>query len=250
LVDLHGWSEGIYNHITCRVPGSHDHFLINPFGFLFHEVTASSLIKVDVDGTIVDPGSSNYGINNRGYTLHSAVHMNRPDVECVIHLHLPEVIAVSATKNGFLPISQEALFVGPVADYGFKGILDDLNERSSIVDALGKNNAMLLRNHGFVICGDTIEQAFLRTFFFLYHMKVQAHLTNTPKEELILPDEKASYKTYHVLLQGEISGVENENGKIPMHWPQGQLDWEAQMRLLDNLGMKTGHKYRLPLWRK
>jgi len=171
LVDLYGWSEGIYNHITCRVPGTKDHFLINPFGFFFHEVTASSLLKVDVDGTIVDPGSTNFGLNNRGFTLHSAVHMNRPDAGCVVHLHVPDVIAVSATKEGLLPVSQEACFVGPVSEYGFRGILTDLSERESIVEALGKNNAMLLRNHGFVICGDTIEQAFLRTFFFIYNVK-------------------------------------------------------------------------------
>jgi len=231
-------------HRKCRIPGSRDHFLVKPHGFFFHEVTASSLLKVDADGNVVDPGSSNFGLCKCTFKLHCEVHMSRPDVECVIHLHVPEAVSVSATKNGFLPVSQEAMFVGPVSDDG-----QDVDEEKSIADSLGKNNAVLLRNHGFVVCGDTIEQTFLRTYFFIYNIKTQARLINVQKEDLILPNEETAKQIYHKLLNGELSGQETENGRYPIHWPQGELDWEAYMRLLDNLGLKTGYKYRLPLWR-
>jgi len=243
LVDLYGWSEGVYNHITVRLPGSDDRFLMNPFGLLFHEITASSLITIDADGNILDPGSTNFGINPRGFTLHSAVHQARRDVHCVLHIHTPEAISISCRPEGFIPICQEGLGIGPVSELEFRGILTDLSERESIVAGLGKNNVLLLRNHGFVTCGVSVADAMVKAYLFMYN--VQAQLNLGSKDKLILPSAEAAKRTYEELREGEKMGPQ-DNG---MRWGPGGLSWEANMRLLDSMGLKTGHKYRVKVWR-
>lgn len=162
LVARHGMTDLIYNHITARVPGSDHHLLINPFGLLYEEITASSLVRIDIAGTVMDPGSTDLGINRAGYVIHSAVHAARPDVACVIHTHTVAGVAVSCMAEGLLPISQTALrFLGRTGYHDFEGPAIDEGERVRLVAALGDNDALVLRNHGLLTVGRSIAEAFL-----------------------------------------------------------------------------------------
>jgi len=163
LVALHGWDDLIFTHLSARVPGT-DHFLINPYGQLFEEITASSLVKVDVDGNVVEP--SPYPVNPAGFTIHSALHMNRDDAHCVIHLHTVQGQGVSAQPGGLLPITQTALVVGDdLAYHDFEGVAEDLDERERIVADLGDKHSLILRNHGTLTVGETVADAWLRMYF-------------------------------------------------------------------------------------
>uniref|UniRef100_A0A915LD78 Class II aldolase/adducin N-terminal domain-containing protein n=1 Tax=Romanomermis culicivorax TaxID=13658 RepID=A0A915LD78_ROMCU len=234
LVYYLGWSEGIYNHLTVRVPRQKDQFLIQPFGFLYNEVTASSLLAVDTKtGNIVDHGSTNFGYINRAYTLHSAVLNSRADINCVLHLHIPEVVAISSLKNGYIPFSQHSAIVGPVSIYDFQGVLVNLDECKAIVETLGQNNAMILRNHGFVVCGKTVEETFIRTYILVYHLKAQAAIAGVSKQEIIVPNEESTLVSYKEINAGEYSGWTESGEKI--RWNFGELDWQAWMRFLDRL---------------
>jgi len=163
LVAHHRWTDFIYTHLSARLPGPEHHFLINPFGVLFHEMRASDLIKVDLDGNVVDVGDAqSRRVNAAGFTIHSAIHMARPDLMCVVHTHTQAGIAVSAQKDGLLPISQHALkFYGRLAYHGYEGIALDLDERDRLVRDLGPTHkAMILRNHGLLVGGTSIPEAF------------------------------------------------------------------------------------------
>ncbi|MGE0597030.1 MAG: class II aldolase/adducin family protein [Hyphomonadaceae bacterium] len=164
LVALHGWDDMIFTHISMRVPGPDHHFLINPYGMLFEEITASSLVKVDLDGNIVAPTS--YFINPAGFTIHSAIHAAREDALCVIHLHTDAGVGVAAQKNGLLPLTQNALIVLPrLAYHGYEGIALNLDERERLVADLGDKQLMLLRNHGTLAVGANAADAFVAIFF-------------------------------------------------------------------------------------
>lgn len=163
LVALYGWDDLIFTHLSARVPDS-DHFLINPYGLLFDEIAASSLVKIDVDGKKVD--DSPWAVNPAGFTIHSALHMNRGDAHCVVHLHTVAGQAVSAQRQGLLPITQTALHLfGEVAYHDFEGIAEDLDERERIVRDLGDKRALILRNHGTLTVGETVADAFLAMYF-------------------------------------------------------------------------------------
>ncbi|HVZ98761.1 MAG TPA: class II aldolase/adducin family protein [Caulobacterales bacterium] len=164
LVALHGWDDMIFTHISMRVPGPEHHFLINPYGMMFEEITASSLVKVDLDGGIVAPTS--YFINPAGFTIHSAIHAAREDALCVIHLHTDAGVAVASQKDGLLPLSQHALIVGPqLAYHDYEGIALNLDERERLVADLGEKKLMLLRNHGTLALGGSAADAFVGIFF-------------------------------------------------------------------------------------
>jgi len=164
LVAHLGWDDLIFTHISARVPGPDHHFLINPYGFTFDEITASSLVKVDLDGKIVEP--TPYFINPAGFTIHSAVHAARPDAKCVLHLHTVAGVAVSAQAHGLLPLNQTAMILGgEIAYHDYEGIALDLDERPRLVADLGEKNAMLLRNHGTLALGPTVAAAFLTMYF-------------------------------------------------------------------------------------
>ncbi len=163
LVALHGWDDLIFTHLSARVPGT-DHFLINPYGLLFEEITASSLVKVDVEGNVVM--ESPFAVNPAGFTIHSAVHMNRPDAHCVMHLHTVAGQGVAAQSGGLLPITQTALQIhDDVAYHEFEGIAEDLAERERIVADLGNRHLMILRNHGTLTVGEQVSDAWLRMYF-------------------------------------------------------------------------------------
>jgi ribulose-5-phosphate 4-epimerase/fuculose-1-phosphate aldolase len=163
LAQRSGWDELIYNHISARVPGPEHHFLINPFGLAFEEVTASNLVKVDLDGRII--GESKYPINAAGFTIHSAVHAARPEVGCVIHLHTEAGMALSMLEGGLLPLTQTAMFFqSELAFHDYEGIALNLDERERLVRDLGDKSVMILRNHGTLVACPTIGRAFVTMF--------------------------------------------------------------------------------------
>ena len=161
LVALYGMTDLVYNHITARVPGSQEHVLINPYGMLYDEITASSLIKIDLEGNTVLQPDHEYSVNAAGYVIHSAVHGARHDAGCVIHTHTRAGTAVSALKEGLMPLSQTAMrFAGRIAYHEYEGPAFNRGERERLVADLADRNAMILRNHGLLVCAPTIPQAF------------------------------------------------------------------------------------------
>ena len=163
LVALYGWDDLIFTHISARVPGGDHHFLLNPYGMMFEEVTASSLVKIDLAGNKVM--DSAYSINPAGFTIHSAVHAAREDALCVMHLHTSDGIAVSAQKSGLLPISQQAMFaLASLAYHDYEGLALDDEEKPRLVADLGEKKYMILRNHGLLTLGRTAAEAFLGMF--------------------------------------------------------------------------------------
>jgi len=164
LVALHGWDDLIFTHISARLPGPEHRFLINPYGMMFEEITASSLVEIDMNGTAI--GDSPYPVNPAGFTIHSAVHEVRDDAGCVMHLHTPDGTAVSTSKEGLLPLNQTAQLVIPdLAYHDYEGVALDLAERPRLQRDLGEKNIMLLHNHGTLTVGRTCAEAFLRMYF-------------------------------------------------------------------------------------
>jgi ribulose-5-phosphate 4-epimerase/fuculose-1-phosphate aldolase len=159
LVALHGMDDIVYTHISARVPGPEDHFLINPFGSMFEEITASALVKIDLDGKVISPPGAR--VNEAGFTIHSAVHAARRDVGCVIHTHTRAGMALSALERGLLPLCQKSmLFHNRLAYHAYQGVAFDLAERASLLADLGAMKAMVLRNHGLLTCGRDCAEAF------------------------------------------------------------------------------------------
>ena len=164
LVAHFGWDDLIFTHLSARVPGPDHHFLINPYGMLFSEITASSLVKIDLDGNVVE--KSPYPVNPAGFTIHSAVHAAREDAKVVMHLHTVPGVAVSCHEGGLLPINQTAMLAAAdLALHEYEGVAFDLDERPRLVADLGSHNAMLLWNHGTLTVGETVPDAFLRMYF-------------------------------------------------------------------------------------
>ena len=172
LVAHYGWDDLIFTHISARVPGPETHFLINPYGMMFDEITASSLVKIDLRGNEVS--DSAYNINPAGFTIHSAVHERRHDAHCVLHLHTTAGVAVSAQKDGLLPISQQSLFpLTAISYHDYEGVALNPDEKPRLVADLGATNFMILRNHGLLTCGETVAQAFLNMFILQRSCEVQ-----------------------------------------------------------------------------
>ncbi|OCT99267.1 alpha-adducin isoform X6 [Xenopus laevis] len=247
LADLFGWSQLIYNHITVRVNSEQEHFLIVPFGLLYSEVTASSLVKINLQGELVDRGSTNLGVNKAGFTLHSAIYAARPDVKCIVHIHTPAGAAVSAMKCGLLPLSPEALLLGEVAYHDYHGILVDEEEKVLIQKNLGpKSKVLILRNHGLVTMGETVEEAFyyIHNLMSACEIQVRTLASAGGPDNLVLLDP-AKYKKSRSpeAPSGEGSGLHPK-------WLVGEQEFEALMRMLDNLGYRTGYPYRCPALRE
>jgi len=184
LVALFGWDDLIFTHISSRIPGPEHHFLLNPYGMMFDEVTASSLVKIDLEGNkVVD---SPYFINPAGFTIHSAVHAAREDALCVMHLHTDYGIAVSAQKNGLLPLSQQAMFaLSSLAYHDYEGLALDGQEKPRLVADFGDKKFMILRNHGLLTVGRNAAEAFLGMFLLERACKIQI-LAQTGGGELSL----------------------------------------------------------------
>ncbi|MBU6406436.1 MAG: class II aldolase/adducin family protein [Alphaproteobacteria bacterium] len=220
LVALHGWDDLIFTHISIRVPGPEHHFLINPYGFLFEEITASSLVKVDLDGQIVAP--TPHFINPAGFTIHSAIHAAREDAKAVIHLHTDAGVAVSAHKQGLLPLTQHALIALPnVAYHDYEGIALHLDERARLVNDLGEKTLMILRNHGTLSVGRDAAQAFLGIFFLERACQQQVYALTAGRDNILMAPQAA---------QDEVmSQVKGGPGMT------GPLAWPALLRKLDRL---------------
>ena len=214
----------IDTHITARVPGPEHHFLINRYGVLFDEMRASDLVKIDRDGRVVEPDADNdlarYRVNAAGFTIHSAVHTARPDLHFVIHTHTAAGSAVSAQKQGLLPISQHALkFYGCLAYHDYEGIALDLGERERLVADLGQCNAMILRNHGLLVGGKSAAAAFQEIHFLerACQIQIQALAGNA---ELSIPSEAVCRLTASQFQRDDSEGITD-------------LAWEAALRLID-----------------
>jgi len=172
VVALYGWDDLIFTHISARVPGAEHHFLLNPYGIMFEEVTASSLVKVDLEGKKVM--ESPYFINPAGFTIHSAVHAAREDALCVMHLHTDYGIAVSAQKDGLLPISQQSMFpLASLAYHDYEGLALNDEEKPRLVEDLGDKNYLILRNHGLLTTGKTVAEAFLHMYILERACRIQ-----------------------------------------------------------------------------
>jgi ribulose-5-phosphate 4-epimerase/fuculose-1-phosphate aldolase len=164
LVALFGWDDLVFTHISARIPGPEHHFLINPYGWMFEEITASSLVKVDLHGDVVGEGGAT--VNPAGFTIHSAVHDSRPDAGCVMHLHTVAGTAVSSQETGLLPLNQTAMLLnGKVAYHDFEGVALNHDERPRLVADLGDKSAMILRNHGTLVTGRSVAEAFTTMYF-------------------------------------------------------------------------------------
>uniref|UniRef100_A0A673IG30 Alpha-adducin n=1 Tax=Sinocyclocheilus rhinocerous TaxID=307959 RepID=A0A673IG30_9TELE len=246
LADLFGWSQLIYNHLTVRLNSEQERFLIVPFGLLYSEVTASSLVKINLQGEIVDRGSTNLGVNQAGFTLHSAIYAARPDIKCIVHIHTPAGAAVSAMKCGLLPISPEALSLGEVAYHDYHGILVDEEENVLIQKNLGpKSKVLILRNHGLVTVGETVEEAFYYIHNLVTACEIQVRTLASaggPDNLVMLDPSKYKSRPRH------LEPVGDGSSSYPK-WQIGEQEFEALMRMLDNLGYRTGYPYRCPALR-
>jgi ribulose-5-phosphate 4-epimerase/fuculose-1-phosphate aldolase len=219
------WTDMIFTHISARVPGPEHHFLINRYGVLFDEMRASDLVRIDQDGRVVEPGASEhperYLVNPAGFTIHSAIHMARPDVFCVVHTHTAAGAAVSAQKNGLLPISQHALkYYGHLAYHDYEGIALDLAERDRLVNDLGPHNAMILRNHGLLSCGKSIPEAFQEMYFLERACEIQLRAM-AGNAELVLPPASVCEVTAQQYRRDEADGVM-------------ALQWQSALRMIDS----------------
>ena len=216
LVDAYGMTDLIYNHITARIPGT-EHLLINLYGLLYKEITASSLVKIDVEGNIIVKPDTDYGINVSGYVIHGAIHKARPDVACVLHTHTRAGMAVAAMKCGLLPLSQTSIrFVGHIGYHDYEGPAVDVDERERLVHDLGPHDAMIMRNHGLLTCGATIQQAFNTMYQLEMSCRSQVDAM-AARAELTMPGENVLAHTAHLYQPGT-------------RRPYGVLEWPAMLR--------------------
>ncbi|MGO8997240.1 MAG: class II aldolase/adducin family protein [Polyangiaceae bacterium] len=220
LVALFGWDDLVFTHISARLPGEHNAFLINPYGMLFEEITASSLVKVDLKGEKLAP--SDWPINPAGFVIHSAIHAARPDAECVLHLHTNAGVAVSAQKQGLLPISQIAtIALSSLGYHDYEGIALRDEEKPRLVRDLGSAACLILRNHGLLTVGPTIADAFIRMYALQRACEVQV-LAQGGDKELVHVDPRI------------LSGVKENIGAVTKGLG-GALAWPALLRKLDRI---------------
>lgn len=246
LVDLHGWTNGISHHVTARITQEHEHFLVNPHGMLYHEITASSLVKATLQGEIVDPGTTSLGINKATFALHAAIHAARPDVKAIIHLHNPSATSVSAMQCGLLPLSEEAIVCGEVSYYDYCGSLSDQDESDQLTRALGPNNKVLvLRNFGILSCGESVEEAYYLAGNITTACETQLRTIPAGLENIKLPSEEMQ-KKMHESMNMSAAG---DAGEGKRKWRRGEMEFEALMRYLDNAGYRTGYVYHEPVLR-
>lgn len=220
LVALYGWDDLIFTHISVRVPGPEHHFLINPYGQLFEEITASSLVKVDLEGRKVE--ETPYDINPAGFNIHSAIHAAREDAKCVLHLHSLDGIAVSAQPDGLLAVSQQSIFVlASLAYHDYEGVALNEEERPRLVRDLGDKNFLMLRNHGLLTVADNVPDAFLFMYLFQAACKIQIR-AQAGGSKLILIDPRI------------IAGA-TAQAKQVTRGVGGALAWPALLRKLERV---------------
>ena len=219
----------IFTHISVRLPGPEHHFLINPYGLFFDEITASSLVKIDLQGNAVEP--SPYKVNPAGFVIHSAIHGAREDAQCVLHTHTKAGCAVAAQRDGLLPLNQISLeFYNNVAYHDYEGIALDLDEQARLVKDLGDKPVLILRNHGLLTVGKTVQQAFLRMYYLEKACEIQL-AAQAGGSALVVPSEKVCAHTERQfndpsreLTQGQLADMDGYD-----------LAWGALLRLLDRI---------------
>ncbi len=229
LVDHFGWSDLLGTHISARVPGEDDAFLINPYGLLFDEITASSLVKVDEEGTILS--STEYHINPAGFVIHSAIHMAKPELACALHTHTQAGTAVATSANGLKPLTQHALaIIAHTAYHGYEGIATDLSERDRLVADLGEANLLILRNHGLLTVGRTIAEAFVWMYRAERACRMQVAFDQTGEPATEIPKDVQDVTIARNLKANSPAG----------HRPIGVYEWPALLRRLD----RTDESYK------
>lgn len=221
LVAHYGWDDLIFTHLSARIPGPEHHFLINPYQLMFEEITASSLVKIDVEGKPVMP--TPYIVNAAGFTIHSALHMARDDAFAVMHLHTPAGQAVAAQVEGLMPLTQTAMLIrDEVAYHEFEGVALDLEERERLVADLGTKEAMILRNHGTLAVGKTVGQCFLKMYFLERACEAQIMALSGGLANLYHPPQGSPEKT-----AGQ--------GRGGLDYLADRLAWPALLRKMDRL---------------
>jgi len=218
LVAHYGWDDLVFTHLSARIPGPEHHFLINPYGMLFEEITASSLVKIDLAGKKVT--ASPFDINPAGFTIHSAVHEAREDAQCVMHLHTIDGVAVSCQKEGLRPVSQQSLFpLSNLSYHGYEGLALNPEEKVRLVNDLGRNHFMILRNHGLLTCAPNVADAFLNMYILQKACEVQIRAQAGGGELIPVPAPI-------------IEGI-RKNADIVMKQSGGMIAWPALLRMLD-----------------
>lgn len=224
LVHHYGWTDLLATHLSARVPDAADQFLINPYGLLFEEITASSLVKVDEHGNTLS--ETEYDINPAGFTIHSAVHMARPDAAAVIHTHTAAGVGVATQKQGILPLTQQSLAVIAQTGYhDYEGIATDLSERETIARDLSDNSVLILRNHGLLTVGRTVAEAFVWMFRTERACRFQLAFQQAGAEAMEIPEE-----VQRVTIE-RAKHLASDSGYRPI----GKLEWPALMRKLDKI---------------
>jgi ribulose-5-phosphate 4-epimerase/fuculose-1-phosphate aldolase len=222
LVDLFGWSDLINTRITARVPGAHDHFLINRFGMLYDEITTSSLVKIDIDGNDVEP--SEHPVNRGGFAIPGTIHRARPDIACVIHTHTIAGCAVSMQKAGLLPLNQHALqVIGDVAYHDYEGTGRSDDERTRFLADFGDKHIMVLRNHGLIIIGRTIAEGFIATYRMERACAMQLAFQHSGAESYPLSDAVVR------------AGYARSSAGAARGYDPNTLDWPALLRKLERI---------------
>jgi ribulose-5-phosphate 4-epimerase/fuculose-1-phosphate aldolase len=232
LCALYGWNDYIFTHISVRLPGDERHYLINPFGLFFDEITASSLVKIDQDGEIL-LDQTGLGYNIGGYVIHGAVHAAREDAHCVIHLHTNEGVAVSCQKDGLLPLNQDSLGLLPdIAYHDFEGIALDADERERLIDHVGDKSTVILRNHGLLTLGPSVAAAFSRMYSLQKACSIQVAAL-AGGVEMGYPSQAAQDKVREQVSgrrrPGSVTG--GPGNKIPVP----QLAWQGYLRKLEKV---------------
>lgn len=220
IVAHYGWDDLVFTHISARVPGPDHHFLINPYGMMFDEVTASSLVKVDINGKKVM--QSDYEVNPAGFIIHSAVHESREDAQCVMHLHTVDGIAVSTLKDGLQAYSQQSLFpLSALSYHEYEGVALNPEEKARLVADLGDTSFMILRNHGLLTCGESIADTFLYMFLLQRACEIQIKAQATGQDMIKIPDQILAG------IQAQAKQVTRSAG--------GALAWPGILRKLDRV---------------
>lgn len=220
LIALYGWDDLIFTHVSARIPGDEHHFLINPYGMMFEEITASSLVRVDQEGNKIDP--DDFDINPAGFTIHSAIHAVRDDATCVMHTHTTAGVAVSAQKDGLLPLSQQSLFpLSNLAYHVYEGVALREDEKARLQKDLGNNSFMILRNHGLLTTGSSIADAFLGMYILQRACEVQIQALSGNREMTPIP-------------AGIVDTIRQQAEQVTRGMG-GQLAWPGLLRKLDRI---------------
>jgi ribulose-5-phosphate 4-epimerase/fuculose-1-phosphate aldolase len=222
LVARYGWEDLVFTHISARVPGADEHFLINPYGLFFDEITASSLVKIDLEGNTI--GASSFPVNKAGFIIHSAIHAARHDAKCVLHTHTLNGVAVATQRAGLQPISQHSMFVlGSLGYHDFEGVALDEDEKPRLVRDLGDNKCLILRNHGLLSVGATVADAFIHMYYMEASCAIQVRAQSGGGELIPVPKD---------ILESNYARVATM--RQPGEGP-GALAWPGLLRRLDRV---------------